>query len=69
LKTRFASTEIWLLWFLPGIAFSFQNFIELSLAAPLFTGRFSLPVLKGGNPICLNRVLASGTLLGIVVKF
>jgi hypothetical protein len=40
---------------LPGIAFNFQNLPDPSLAAPLFTGRFSLPVLKCGTPIYLSR--------------
>jgi hypothetical protein len=34
-----------------------------NLPAPLFTGRLSLPVLKCGTPICLNRDLTSGSLI------
>jgi hypothetical protein len=41
---------------LPCLAFIFQNLNDLSLPALLFTGRFSLPVLKCGTPICLNQI-------------
>jgi hypothetical protein len=33
------------------------------LSAPLFTGRFSRPVLNGGNPICFFSDLSSWLLL------
>jgi hypothetical protein len=35
------------------------------LSVPLFTGRLSLPALKCGTPICLNRDFASVFLPGI----
>jgi hypothetical protein len=42
-----------------GLTFILRSLSAMRVSAPLLAGRFSLPVLKGGNPICLADLAAS----------